>query len=84
MRYSLNMISVHFYAAARSAAGANMLEMNASTIDELRLILSGINSDFAKVLPTCTFLIDGETCRDASKLIENGARIDVLPQFSGG
>jgi molybdopterin converting factor small subunit len=49
-------------------------------IDEL----ASRNSDLAKLLPTCSYLLNGESCEDLNRVLAEGDNIDVLPQFAGG
>lgn len=78
------MVTIKLFAAARAAAGTSVVNLEASNLEEIFHSLSAINPVLAKLLPSCTFLINSEACSDFSKVIQAGAQIDVLPQFSGG
>jgi sulfur-carrier protein len=78
------MAKVNLYAAARAAAGAELLEIEASTLGILIEKLTSKNSELAKLLPTCSYLLNGESCEDLNRVLAEGDNIDVLPQFAGG
>lgn len=78
------MARVNLYAAARAAAGAELLEIGAGTFGALIDELASRNSDLAKLLPTCSYLLNGESCEDLSRTLTESDNIDVLPQFAGG
>jgi molybdopterin converting factor small subunit len=75
---------VNLYAAARAAAGAELLEIGAGTLGSLVDELASRNSELAKLLPTCSYLLNGESCEDLSRALAEGDNVDVLPQFAGG
>ena len=75
---------MNLYAAARAAAGAELLEIEASTLGILIEKLTSKNSELAKLLPTCSYLLNGESCEDLNRVLAEGDNIDVLPQFAGG
>lgn len=77
------MAQVNLYAAARAAAGSSKLEISAMTLEELIATL-GSNPELAKLLPTCSFLLNGESCEDFKRKLIDSDAIDVLPQFAGG
>ncbi|MBU6263754.1 MAG: MoaD/ThiS family protein [Actinomycetales bacterium] len=78
------MARVNLYAAARAAAGAELLEIEASTLGILIEKLTSKSSELAKLLPTCSYLLNGESCEDLNRVLAEGDNIDVLPQFAGG
>jgi molybdopterin converting factor small subunit len=78
---------VRYFAGARAASGiaeetVTLPIPNAAALIEL---LRGRHGDaFAKVLPACSFLLDGVAVRDHHAEIPDGAEFDVLPPFAGG
>ena len=78
------MALVNFYAAARAAAGASTLKIPAGSLGALIAELSGRSLELAKLLPTCSYLLNGESCEDLSRALTEIDNIDVLPQFAGG
>ena len=46
--------------------------------------LTKLNTKMAKLLPTCTYLLNGIACEDLNQNISESDEIDVLPQFAGG
>lgn len=82
--YSSDVSRVNFYAAARSAYGKRDENISVSTLGELAQQLSGFNTELANLLPTCTFLVNGEACDDLNRKLLETDHVDVLPQFAGG
>lgn len=78
------MALVNFYAAARSAAGTSTLKIPAGTLGSLLSELTGRNPELAKLLPTCSYLLNGQSCELMEHPLVEGDNIDVLPQFAGG
>ena len=78
------MATVNFYAAARAAAGTTQLSLSAQDLGALVAELTKLNGKMAKLLPTCTYLLNGIACEDLKQKIIEGDEIDVLPQFAGG
>ena len=78
------MARVNLYAAARAAAGASTLKIPAGTLGALIAELSGRSLELAKLLPTCSYLLNGEACESMEQPLIEGDNVDVLPQFAGG
>lgn len=88
------MVDVHFFAAARDAAGCTHTSFDGAdipaTLGDLLKTLSatftgttGAGTPMADVLERCSFLLDGKI-GTAETSLENVARVDVLPPFAGG
>ncbi|SHL16016.1 Molybdopterin converting factor, small subunit [Pseudonocardia thermophila] len=81
-------LTVRYFAAAKAAAGTaeEQLEVPAgATIDEaLAAARSRHDTEFARVLERCSFLLDEVAVRDKSQVVHEGATLDVLPPFAGG
>ena len=75
---------VNFYAAAKAASGSASLKIPAGTLGALIDELAGKSPELAKLLPTCSYLLNGEACEDRAQLLVEGDNVDVLPQFAGG
>jgi len=77
---------ITYYAGAADAAGVGSAELDVGdlTADELRHRLGAGNEALARVLASCSLLVDGSPVRDAWDVIPSGARVDVLPPFAGG
>ena len=83
-------VTMHYWAAAKEAAGTSEEKVSAETLaialDTVRSKRDG-DSRFASVLARSSFLIDSQPVgRRAAETIvlADGAAIDVLPPFAGG
>ncbi len=78
-------IDINLYAAARHAVGKDCVSVDAESLHELRTNLITAFPELEKIVPQCSFLVNGLSFgRDADTLFSPGARIDVMPPFSGG
>lgn len=76
-------MAVRYFAAAAEAAGRDSETLDASTVGDLRALLaSTYGEQMERVLRSGSFLVDGVVSRDPARAL--GARVDVLPPFSGG
>ena len=81
----MTVVTVRYFAGARAASGVDSEERAAGTLDELvRGLADAHGEKLAKVLPACSFLVDGTTTRDRALALKPGAVVDVLPPFAGG
>ncbi|HWH26820.1 MAG TPA: MoaD/ThiS family protein [Pseudolysinimonas sp.] len=77
------MAEVRYFAAAAEAAGRADERLDAATVGALKALLVERYGDaMARVLRSGSFLVDGVVSRDPERRL--GARVDVLPPFSGG
>lgn len=76
------MVQVRYFAAAAEAAGREEEVLVASTLGELRDTLLASYPALESVIAKGSFLVDGVVTRDPERAL--GARVDVLPPFSGG
>ncbi len=78
-------VTVRYFAGARAAAGVETETREATSLDELiGQIVADHGEKLARVLPACSFLIDGTSTRDSTLVLSPGAVVDVLPPFAGG
>ena len=79
-------MDITYYAGAADAAGTGSVRLDAGdlTADELLGRLGADDEKLARVLASCSLLVDGSPVRDGSTVIAAGARVDVLPPFAGG
>ena len=78
-------VTVRYFAGARAAAGVDAEQRSAATLDELvRGLAAAHGEKLARVLPACSFLVDGTTTRDRALALSPGSVVDVLPPFAGG
>jgi sulfur-carrier protein len=81
----VDVVTVRFFAGARAAAGVDAEQRSATTLDDLlRGLAEAHGEKLGKVLPACSFLVDGTTTRDRAFALSPGAVVDVLPPFAGG
>lgn len=76
-------VTIRYFAAARSAAGAPTATAEAGSLRELVGEVSAGQPELARVLGICSFLIDGERV-DGDAVLSDGAVVDALPPFAGG
>ena len=78
-------VTVRYFAGARAAAGVDTETRTAATLDELVAQLVDAHGErLERVLPACSFLVDGTSTRDRASTLGPGAVVDVLPPFAGG
>ena len=78
-------VTVRYFAGARAAAGVDTEVRDAATLDDLvRQLVDEHGERLARVLPACSFLVDGRQTRDRALVLAPGAVVDVLPPFAGG
>ena len=83
-----SIIQVHFFAAARSAAGTAQLSSATlgALVEHLGQSLEGTTPSgltLAQVMEQCSFLVNGARS-DAEAPLQDADRVDVLPPFAGG
>jgi molybdopterin synthase sulfur carrier subunit len=79
------MVTVRYFAGARSAAGTAEEKVSAATLEELVATVTREHGEpLAKVLAAASFLVDGVVCHDRRGALPDGASVDVLPPFAGG
>lgn len=86
------MLEVHYFAAARDAAGVAREEVApqdslGALVDELLRTHPGsteAGTPMREVLRRCTFLLDGARAESPSAPLGGVRRVDVLPPFAGG
>jgi len=79
------LVEVHLWAAARQAAGTELVRVAPGTVrtvlDEL---LDTLPPAFGPVLERCSLLLDSGAVHDPTTPVPGGHRLDVLPPFAGG
>jgi len=86
------MLTVHYFAAARAAAGVASEQVEApATLGDLVAQLSEEHTgtteagmSLKEVLERCSFLIDGAGNTAMDSPLAGVTRVDVLPPFAGG
>ena len=92
----MSTFSVHYFAAARAAAGVSEEQVTlpddegnaslAAVLDYVAETHTGTTQagkSLADILDNCSILIDGVRA-DADASVKDAQRIDVLPPFAGG
>ena len=78
-------VQVRYFAAAAAAAGIEEESVKPGTLAEIvEKIGDKHGALMVKVLPACSFLIDGTATTDHTVAVSGGQSIDVLPPFAGG
>jgi sulfur-carrier protein len=84
-------VTVRYFAGARAAAGVAeetlRIARPAATVtvsDVIDAALTLHPDGLARVVPSCSFLLDGVAVRDRARTVLDGAVLDVLPPFAGG
>jgi sulfur-carrier protein len=81
-------VLVRYFAGARAAAGVaeDRIEIGRSdtVADLLSAELARRGADLARVLPSCSLLMNGVAVHDHAIELPDGAELDVLPPFAGG
>jgi sulfur-carrier protein len=81
-------VSLHYWAAARAAAGVADEEIEARSVAEALQSACDERSDphFDMVIKASSVLIDGLTAHqeDLERLLTAPVRVEVLPPFAGG
>ena len=86
----LDSVEIHYFAAARAAAGVERESVTAATLGELlddraahHRGTTDAGMSLGEIFDRCTFLVDGRNSgRDTPPA--GAARVDVLPPFAGG
>lgn len=78
-------VNVRYFAAAAAAAGVDEETVGPGSLAEIvEQIGAKHGALMIKVLPACSFLIDGMATTDQQTTVDAGQSIDVLPPFAGG
>lgn len=78
---------MRYFAGARAAAGRDNdhVELPAPTVETvLATVQSRHQGALDRVLPACSFLLNGTAVHDRATPAPDGATLDVLPPFAGG
>lgn len=86
----LDSVEIHYFAAARAAAGVESESVTAATLGELlddraahHRGTTDAGMSLGEIFDRCTFLVDGRNS-DRDTPLAGAARVDVLPPFAGG
>lgn len=79
------VVTVTFYAAARAAAGTDVVRVHSGTLrDVLAASVTLTDPRLAAVLERCSVLVDGVVVHSSDDNVAPGSAVDVLPPFAGG
>jgi molybdopterin converting factor small subunit len=84
-------VSVRYFAGAQAAAGVAEEQLTLpsppAAPPSVRTLVSELvarhGADLARVLAASSFIVD-EVAADPEQILDDGARVDVLPPFAGG
>jgi molybdopterin converting factor small subunit len=78
-------VTIRYYAGARAAAGVDSDAVRdvASVSDALDRAAT-LRTELKRVLPSCSYLLNGVAVRDPLTALPDSATLDVLPPFAGG
>lgn len=84
-------VTVRYFAGARAAAGVTEETVRVAratapvtVADVIDAALTLHPGGLGRVVPSCSFLLDGVAVRDHARTVDDGAVLDVLPPFAGG
>ncbi|MFV0535662.1 MAG: MoaD/ThiS family protein [Cumulibacter sp.] len=78
-------VNIRYFAAAAAAAGVDEESVTPGTLAQIIAEVGTKHGDMmTKVLPACSFLLDGTATTDQQIVVKGGQSIDVLPPFAGG
>lgn len=82
---NVSVVTVRYWAGARSAAGRAEEPVDADTVGEL-LALVVTRHDIERVVAACSLLVDGVAVRrdESERPLPADAVVDLLPPFAGG
>jgi sulfur-carrier protein len=80
----MGTVEVRFFAAARAAAKTDQIYLDSTTLQEILTTCIANYPELGRVIPQCSFLVDGVANHDLGLIIKEGSQIDVLPKFAGG
>ena len=78
------LVEVHLFAAARAAAGTDVVRVADGTLGEVLADAVRQAPGLAAVLGRCSVLVDGTAAHGDDAAVAPGSRVDVLPPFAGG
>jgi len=53
-------------------------------VSEILSQCSQMHPDLARIIPQCSFLVDGVANHDRDVIVAPGSQLDILPKFAGG
>jgi len=80
-------VTLRFFAAARSAAGASERAVVADsplTISDALDATRTASPDYDAIMARCSFLVNAIATTDRDRVLADGDVLDVLPPFAGG
>lgn len=84
----MGTVLIRYFAGARAAAGVAEERVEGPLGVSVAAVLSAAQTRrgaaLARVLPSCSFLLDGVAVHDRAVAVPDGAELDVLPPFAGG
>ncbi|HEX5406524.1 MAG TPA: MoaD/ThiS family protein [Pseudonocardiaceae bacterium] len=85
---SAGSVLIRYFAGARAAAGVTEERVELRETDTVAQLIADASarrgSALVRILPSCSFLLNGTAVHDQSLIVSDGAELDVLPPFAGG
>jgi molybdopterin synthase sulfur carrier subunit len=82
------LVSIHYWAGARAAAGTSSETVEAGTVREALQTVRDRRADpqYTRVLAASSLLVGGRQAHDADldRPLDEEIRVEVLPPFAGG
>jgi molybdopterin converting factor small subunit len=81
-------VVVRYFAGARAAAGVAEERVELATAGSVADALAAVSTRrgpaLLRILPSCSFLLNGVAVHDHGTAVPDGSELDVLPPFAGG
>jgi molybdopterin converting factor small subunit len=82
------LVSLHYWAGARAAAGTSSETVEAGTVREALQLVRDRRADprYTRVVAASSLLIEGRRAHevDLDRPLDDAIRVEVLPPFAGG
>jgi molybdopterin converting factor small subunit len=84
----IGTVLIRYFAGARAAAGVSEERVELLETDNIARVIAAAEARrgtaLVRILPSCSFLLNGIAVHDQSLTVPDGAELDVLPPFAGG
>lgn len=78
-------VTIRYFASARAASGTDEEHVGPATLAQIVQTMTDTHGEpMRRVVPGCSFLVDGIAVTDHDTKVQDGSSLDVLPPFAGG